>query len=122
MSANSTTSAGNFLLVPNLVTLYLDDVRIIAKKKLRDFWKRRADCEQPLKAWHKEATHLEWRTPADVQRLYPSASILPNDSVVFNIKGNTYRLVVAIRYEFHIVYIRFIGTHSQYDSIDARTI
>ncbi len=102
---------------------YIDTVvRIIAKKILREYWIRHADSEQPLKAWHKEALLAEWNSPADIKRAYSSASILPGNRVVFNIKGNTYRLVVAIRYDFHIVYIRFIGTHSQYDSIDARTI
>ena len=81
-----------------------------------------ADSEQALKAWHKVTQLAIWKSPADIRRIYPSASILPNDRVVFNIKGNNYRLVVAIRYDFKIVFIRFIGTHSQYDSIDARTI
>jgi mRNA interferase HigB len=110
------------MFVPNMGIYYIKSVRIIAKKNLRDFWKRHADAEQPLKAWHKEAALSVWKSPADVKRLYPSASILPDHRVVFNIKGNTYRLVVAVRYEFHLVYIRFIGTHSQYDVIDARTI
>lgn len=101
---------------------YITIVRIIAKKILRDFWSRHADIEQPLKAWHKEAASAVWKGPADVKRLYPSASILPNNRVVFNIKGNTYRLIVAVRYELRIVYIRFIGTHAEYDSIDAETI
>lgn len=105
-----------------MVTLYITRVRIIAKKILRDFWQRHADAEQALKSWHKEAPVATWKSPADIKRLYPSASILPNDRVVFNIKGNTYRLVVAIRYDFQIVYIRFIGTHNQYNSIDARTL
>lgn len=91
---------------------YIASVRIIAKKILCDFWRRHADAEQPLKAWHREVALAVWKGPADVKRFYPSASILPDDRVVFNIKGNTYRLVVAVRYEFQIVYIRFIGTHS----------
>jgi mRNA interferase HigB len=101
---------------------YIDGLRIIAKRILRDFWLRHADAEQSLKAWHKEAAFAIWKSPADVKRWYPSASILSDNRVVFNIKGNTYRLVVADRYEFHLVYIRFIGTHDQYDVIDARTI
>ena len=101
---------------------YIGSVRVIAKKILRDFWKRHADAEQPLKAWHRETALAVWKSTADVKRLYPSASILPGDRIVFNIKGNTYRLVVAVRYEFRIVYLRFIGTHSNYDEIDARTI
>jgi mRNA interferase HigB len=109
-------------VVPNLVILYITLVRVIAKKILRDFWQHHADSEQALKAWHKETQLAIWKSPADTRRIYPSASFLPNDRVVFNIKGNNYRLVVAIRYDFKIVFIRFIGTHSQYDSIDARTI
>lgn len=101
--------------------LYITIMRIIAKKILRDFWNRHADVEQPLRAWHKEAMDAVWNGPADVKRSYPSASILPNNRVVFNIKGNAYRLIVAVRYELHIIYIRFIGTHAEYDSINAET-
>ena len=89
---------------------------------MKDFWKRRGDAEQPLRAWFKEAKEATWQSPMDIKARYASASILPNNRVVFNIKGNDYRLVVSIRYDSAIVFIRFVGTHSEYDTIDATTI
>ncbi len=97
-------------------------MRVIAKKTIRDFWNKHNDCEQQLKAWHDEAINSNWKTPNDIKRDYPSASFLEDNRVVFNIKGNKYRLIVKINYRFGMVWIRFIGTHSQYDAIDATTI
>jgi mRNA interferase HigB len=97
-------------------------MRVIAKKTIRDFWTKHTDCEQQLKAWHDEAINSIWKTPNDIKRDYPSASFLEDNRVVFNIKGNKYRLIVKINYRFGMVWIRFIGTHSQYDQIDATTI
>ncbi len=97
-------------------------MRVIAKKVLRDFWNRYPDCEQQLKAWFKEAEDAVWKSPNEIKREYPSASILENNRVVFNIKGNNYRLIVKINYYYQMVWIRFIGTHSQYDKIDAAKI
>lgn len=97
-------------------------MRIIAVKTLREFWENHADAEQPLKSWYKETTDTRWNTPDDVKRRYPSADILPGNRVVFNIKGNTYRLIVKIHYNTGIVFIRFVGTHAEYDKIDAETI
>jgi len=97
-------------------------MRIIAKKTLIDFWEMNKDAEQPLKAWYHEAKIAAWTKPSDIKKLYADASILKNSRVIFDIAGNKYRLVVAIRYEFKIIYIRFIGTHKQYDKIDANTI
>lgn len=95
---------------------------MIAVAALRDFWKRHPDAEQPLKAWFEEASKAAWTQPSDVKAQYRSASILKNRRVVFNIKGNEYRLIVAIAYRLQIVYVKFIGTHQQYDAIDAHTI
>jgi mRNA interferase HigB len=95
---------------------------IIAIKALKEFWKKHPDSEQPLSAWYAEAKNTEWKKPADISRLYRSASILANNRIVFNIKGNNYRLVVAINYDYRIVYIRFIGTHKEYDKINAKEI
>ncbi len=81
-----------------------------------------ADSEAPLRAWFKEAKEAGWKGPSEIKERYASASFLANDRVVFNIKGNDYRLVVAVRYDFGIVYIRFVGTHAEYDKIDAATI
>ncbi len=80
------------------------------------------ECEQQLKAWFKETEDATWKGPGDIKTEYPSASILEDNRVVFNIKGNKYRLVVKINYSYKIVWIRFIGTHSDYDKIDATKI
>lgn len=97
-------------------------MRVISRKALREFWERHADSEMPLRAWFKEAKEAGWKGPSEIKKRYASASFLADDRVVFNIKGNEYRLVVAVRYDFGIVYIRFVGTHAEYDKIDAATI
>ena len=97
-------------------------MRVIAVKALKDFWKKHLDAEQPLKAWCYEAKKANWRKPDDVICSYRTASILKNNRVVFNIKGNNYRLVTAINYNFNIIYIRFIGTHKEYDKVNAEEI
>ena len=97
-------------------------MRIIARRTLRTYWHQHADAEQPLRAWYAEAKRADWKSPGDIKARYASASIIANNRVVFNIGGNKYRLVVAIRYDFGIIYIRFVGTHAQYDKIDAATI
>jgi mRNA interferase HigB len=97
-------------------------LRIIAKKILRDFWIKHNDSEQQLKSWFKEIGKVEWETPNEIKHDYPSASILNENRVVFNIKGNKYRLIVKINFEYKMVWIRFIGTHSEYDKINANTI
>lgn len=97
-------------------------MRVVSIKTLRLFWTRYPDAEGALKAWHAEASSAQWRTPGDIQARYHSADILPGNRVVFNIKGNQYRLVIKIHYNTGIVYIRFIGTHAQYDKINAETI
>jgi mRNA interferase HigB len=97
-------------------------VRVIAKKTLKDFWERHADSEQQLKAWYHEAEQAIWKTPHDIKKDYPSASILEDNRIVFNIKGNHYRLIVRVNYEYSMVWIRFIGTHAEYDKINAKTI
>lgn len=97
-------------------------MRIISRKTLREFWNQYTDAEEPLRAWHVRVRKAAWKTPADVKADYANASIIANNRVVFNIKGNRYRLVVAIDYQYSIVYIRFVGTHTAYDQIDASTI
>jgi len=97
-------------------------MRVIAVSTLRTFWERHPDAEQALKAWHEEATNATWTQPADIKAQYRSASVLKSRRVVFNIKGNDYRLIVAIAYKLQIVYIKFVGTHKEYDAIDAETI
>jgi mRNA interferase HigB len=97
-------------------------MRVIAISTLRQFWGNHPDSEQPLKAWLDEATQAAWKQPAEIKANYRSASVLKNRRVVFNIKGNDYRLIVAVAYKLGIVYVKFIGTHAEYDKIDAETV
>ncbi len=99
-------------------------MRIFSRKTLKVFWELHdyADSEQPLKAWYDEASQANWKTPNDIKALYKSASILKDGRVVFNIHGNTYRLIVKINYDFSVIYIRFVGTHKQYDKINANEV
>jgi mRNA interferase HigB len=97
-------------------------MRVIAVATLRVFWAEYPDSEQPLKAWFDEARNAVWESPADIKRHYRSASILRDNRVVFNISGNKYRLIVAVLYPAQMVLIKFIGTHEQYDKIDAQTV
>jgi len=97
-------------------------MRIISHKTLREFTEKHSQSRQPLDDWYKLALRIEWRTPADIKRIFPSADILPDNRVIFNISGNHYRLVVKIEYKFQIIYIRFVGTHAEYDQINAKTI
>lgn len=97
-------------------------MRIISKKILRDFWMKHADSEQQLKAWYQSTGNEIWKSPKDIKKEYPSASFLMNNRVVFNIKGNKYRLIVRINYDYQMVWIRFVGTHAEYDKIDATKI
>ncbi len=96
--------------------------RIIAKSTLREFWGKYPEAEQYLKTWYDTAKKAKWLTPNDVKQSYVSASILKNGRVVFNIKGNNYRLVVKFNYEKQWAFIRFVGTHAEYDKIDANNI
>ena len=97
-------------------------MRVIAKRTLRDFWEKHADSEQQLKSWYNEAEQADWKSPNDIKKDYPSASILEDNRIVFNIKGNSYRLIVRINYNYGIVWIRFVGTHAEYDKVDATKI
>ena len=97
-------------------------MRIIARKTLETFWQSYPDSEQTLKAWYSEAKHAAWHSPNDIKAKYGHASIVGDSRVVFNICGNKYRLVVKIAYPFSCIYIRFIGTHKQYDRIEVEKI
>ena len=96
--------------------------RIFAKGTLREFWEEHPDSEQYLKTWYDTALNSDWETPADVKQTYTNASILKGSRIVFNIKGNSYRLVAKFNFEKQWIFIRFIGTHIEYDKIDANTI
>jgi mRNA interferase HigB len=97
-------------------------LRVIAKRVLREFWIRHLDCEQQLKSWYPEAENSQWKNTNELKKEYPSASILKNNRVVFNIKGNNYRLIIRINFHYQMIWIRFIGTHSEYDKVDANKI
>ncbi|MBO9642297.1 MAG: type II toxin-antitoxin system HigB family toxin [Pseudacidovorax sp.] len=97
-------------------------MRIIAVGALRDYWSSHPDAKRPLLAWVEEVQAAQWRTPADVKASFRNASILPGRRVVFNIKGNDHRLVVAVAYAFGAVYIKFVGTHAEYDLIDVHHV
>ncbi len=100
-------------------------MRVIALSTLRMFWEGKtahSDAREPALAWRRHALHADWRAPADVKGDFGSASILRDGRVVFNLAGNKYRLVIRINYPYRVVYIRFIGTHAEYDKIDAQTI
>ncbi len=89
---------------------------------MREFWIRHSDCEQQLKAWYREAEKANWTTIQEIKREYPGASILKGNRIVFNIKGNHYRLIVRFNFDYQIGWIRFIGTHADYDKIDGDNI
>ncbi|HEY2290071.1 MAG TPA: type II toxin-antitoxin system HigB family toxin [Thermoanaerobaculia bacterium] len=100
-------------------------MRVIALSTLKAFWEANPGCEDvkdPVLAWYRHAVSADWASPADVKADFGHASILRDGRVVFNIGGNRYRLVVWINYAYRVVYIRFLGTHAQYDRIDAQTI
>ena len=97
-------------------------MRIIAKGTLRAFWERHSNAEEPLLAWYRETEKADWESPAQVKEKYRSASFVGENRVIFNIKGNDYRLVVKTNYPYRVVYVRFVGTHTEYDNIDVREV
>lgn len=100
-------------------------MRVIALSTLKAYWEgfpEREDAKEPTLVWYRHALRADWASPADVKTQFSNASILKDGRVVFNIAGNKYRLVVRINYAYRVVYVRFIGTHAQYDRIDAQTI
>lgn len=97
-------------------------MRVIAKKQLREFWGKHPDSEGSLKSWYKEASAARWNSPNDLKSEFPKASILKSGRVVFNINGNKFRLITRINYPRQWIFIRFIGTHKEYDQIDAENV
>ena len=97
-------------------------MRVIAKENLQEFARRHADARGQLLAWLREVEQEEWGSPAQVQGRYRRASIVGKDRVVFRIKGNAYRLVVRINYPYRVVVIRFVGTHAEYNRINAKEV
>jgi mRNA interferase HigB len=97
-------------------------MRIVAKRTLRVFWERFPEAEEPLLAWYREVEKEDWDGPAKLKEKYRSASIIKRSRVVFNIKGNEYRLVVKINYQYRMVYVRFVGTHAEYDKVNVEEV
>jgi len=97
-------------------------MRIIAKATLREYWQQHANCRKELEHWYRIATNANWQTPIDIKSTFPKASIVANNRVVFNIAGGNYRLVVKFAYKVGIGYIRFIGTHKEYDNINVNNV
>ncbi len=93
-------------------------MRILAKKILREFWEQHPSTEEQLKSWYQETSKFNWTNPNYVKDEFPNARLIPNNRVIFNIKGNQYRLIVRVNYKYQMVYVRFIGTHEEYDKID----
>ena len=97
-------------------------MRIISRKALREFWEKHADARKALEAWYADTKRANWKNPSDIKTVYKNISFVANNRIVFNIKGNRYRLVVIVVYKHSIVYIRFVGTHGEYDKIDVTKI
>lgn len=99
-------------------------MRVITKGRLQNYWQQpgREDAEEPLRAWYAEAKRASWQAPADIKARYRSASFISDNRVVFNIGGNKHRLVVHLNYALGIVLIKFVGSHQEYDAIQAATV
>lgn len=100
-------------------------MRVIALRTLKAFWEQHPaylDAKEPALAWYRHTLKADWKSPAELKRAIRTASILRDGRAVFNIAGNKYRIVVWINYAYRVVYIRFVGTHAQYNRIDAQTI
>src|SRR5574338_214155 len=97
-------------------------MRVVSRKMLRQFWKKHPEARQALQAWYIDVKHAHWKNPSDIKTVYQNASFLSNNRVVFNIKGNAYRVIVVVLYKYGNVYIRFVGTHKNYSRINAETI
>ncbi len=97
-------------------------MRVIALRTLRAFWEQHPEAQDALVAWYQDVKRAQWRTPSDIRQVYRNASFVGHNRVVFNIKGNHYRVVVAVQYSQAIVYIRFVGTHREYDQIDVESV
>lgn len=94
-------------------------MRVIAISTLREFWVKHPQAETPLRSWYADASSANWKTPADIKATHRNASFVGSNRVVFNIKGNDYRLIVAVHFNRGMMFIRFVGTHSEYDAINA---
>lgn len=97
-------------------------MHIISRTRLINFWTKHPDSETPLKLWFKKVKQAWWKGINDIKRDFPTADYIGNDRVVFDIKGNKYRLIVLVFFSGHKMFIRFVGTHSEYDKVDAKNV
>ncbi len=97
-------------------------MRVVAKSTLREYWDNHPECKQPLLSWYKVAIKAKWSNFNEIKEQFGSCKIVGNDRIVFKVKGNNYRLIIKISFENQLIYIRFLGTHSEYDLIDAKQI
>lgn len=97
-------------------------MHVISRKKLREFWEKHRDAEEWLKAWFKEAQAANWKSLDDIRKRYRSADWVRGNKVIFDVKGNRYRLIIKVKFEAQIIYIRFIGTHEEYDRVDVDSL
>ena len=97
-------------------------MKIFSRGTLRDFWTKHSDCEFQLKTWYSETKKSNWVSINELKSEYPKASILKDNRIVFDIKGNDYRLIVKFNFEYQLAWVRFIGTHAEYDKINANEI
>ena len=97
-------------------------MRVIAVSTLREFWKKHPQAEAPLRAWFADASRADWKNPAAIKAAHRNASFVGSNRVVFNIKGNDFRLVVAVHYNRRMIYIRFVGTHAEYNAINVERV
>ncbi len=105
-----------------LCTLIIKRVRVISRKILREFWAKHTDSEEQLKSWYRETEKATWKNTNELKTDYPNASILKGNRIVFNIKGNNYRLIVKFNFDYQISWILFVGTHAEYDKINANEL
>ncbi len=97
-------------------------MRVHSLKTLREFWGKHTDAERALRGWFKTVEKESWNSFNEVKQTFGSSDVIRGNRAVFNIKGNKYRLIVKVNYDWKIVYVRFIGTHAEYDKVNAETV
>lgn len=118
---SKSSQKGNFGLVSKDQQVH-GGMRVIAVRTLREFWERHPETEQPLRAWYHEVQKCAWKKPDDILKDFPKARPIKNNRCIFEINHNDYRLIIQTHYNRGIIFIRFVGTHSEYDKVDATTI
>ena len=111
-----------YSVAPSMGSWYHGTMRVIAKRTLREFWEKHSSARQPLLSWYKAAQTARWQNSAELKEQFSTASIINATRVVFNIGGNTYRLVCIVRFDKQLIFVRFVGTHQQYDKINAAEV